>query len=49
MKRLYLHEVDVPTYNFGVQKTISISSTRVMFRVHHILHHGEVPFQYLDP
>ena len=36
MKKLCPRKVDVPTYLFGVKKTIDVSSSRIMFRVHYI-------------
>ena len=34
---------DVPTYHLKVEKTISVSPSRVMYRVHHIKWHGLGP------
>ena len=36
MEVFFPREVDVPTYQFEVHKTTSISSSRVIFRVHYI-------------
>jgi hypothetical protein len=44
MRKLRCREVD-----FGVHKTINISSSRVMFRVHCTYRHGEVPFYHYIP
>ena len=36
METLYPKRVAVPTYHFRVQKIVSVSSFRMIFRVHHI-------------
>ena len=46
IKNLCPREADVPTYLFEVQKTINISSSRVMFRVKHKRMNVLVPFNY---
>lgn len=49
MEKLRPQEVDIPTYDFEVQKTIGILSTRVMFRVNHIEIHGVIPIHNCAP
>ena len=44
MQTLCPWEVYVPTYHFEVHKPIVILSSRVIFRVHHILMHGLLHF-----
>lgn len=46
MKKLHPQEADLPTYQFRVQNTLGVSSSKVMFRVHHILRNGIGPFHY---
>lgn len=46
MQKLHPREVNVPTYYFGVHKTLGILSTRVIFRVQHRQIHGVTPFHY---
>lgn len=46
MKELCLEEVDVPTYDFEVQKIVEVSSNGVMFRVHCTSNHGVGSFYY---
>lgn len=40
MQTFHPWEADVPTYHFGVHKTITFSTYRVIFRVHHSQRHG---------
>ena len=42
-KKLRPQGVDIPTYNFGVHKTIGISSSRLIFRVHPSQRNGVGP------
>lgn len=46
MQNLHRLEVNIRTYHFGVHKTICVSSSRVMIRVHPRLRHGVGPFLY---
>lgn len=46
MKNLLPSEVDIPTYDFGVHKTIGILTYRVMIRVHYISRNGIGHFYY---
>jgi hypothetical protein len=49
MKKLHQSEFDVPTYHFGVDKTIGFSSYKVMFIVHYSLRNGIEPIYYFSP
>ena len=46
MKMLCPLEVGIQTYHFKFPKTISVSSFRVMFRVHHSIKKGLGPLHY---
>jgi hypothetical protein len=49
MEKLLPLEANIPTYHFWVQNIISVSSSMVMFRVHHIWRNGGGPFPYSSP
>ena len=36
--------IDIPTYHIGVHKTIGVSYSRVILRLHHIQRNDVVPF-----
>lgn len=49
IQTLHSEEVGVLTYPFEVNKTVNISSSRAMFRVHYIWRHGVWKFYYFYP
>lgn len=49
MQNLHAWEVDAPTYHFKVNKYVGDSSSIIMFRVHYVKIHGEIPFHDCTP
>ena len=49
MQMLGIDEVDVETYHFEVHKTIGVSNSRVIFRVHYSWINGDFPLHYCTP
>ena len=49
MEKLCTLGANVRDWNFRVHKTIGVSYSRVIFRVHYIESHGMVSFDYFNP
>ena len=49
MQKLHPCKLGIPTYHFGVHKTIGVSYSSIKFRVHHSLSYGVIPCHYCTP